>query len=69
MPKITIIDKGDGMITIPIKEYKDLKRIAVKYEKTYQSNAARGKKRWAGTTPEERKAAMAALAAKRKARS
>lgn len=69
MTQIEIIENSNGTVTIPIKAYKDLKRRAEKYEKTYQSNAARGKKRWEGTTPEQRKAAMAELAAKRKAKS
>lgn len=59
-------DRKAGTVTIPIKTYKDLVKRAEKYDKVHESNAAKGKQRWAGTTPEQRKAAMAAIAQKRK---
>lgn len=67
MPKVEVKYNDDGTVTIPVRIYKDLKRRAEKYDKNYESNAARGRKRWEGTTPEQRRAAMAELAAKRKA--
>jgi len=60
-------DRKNNVVTIPIKHYNQLKRRAEKYDKLHESNAVKGRKRWEGTTPEQRKAAMAAIAAKRKA--
>lgn len=67
MSEVEIKQNSDGTVTIPVKVYRSLERKAAKYDKVYASNAAKGSKRWANTTPEERKAAMAELAAKRKA--
>lgn len=69
MAEIDVQYNNDGTVTIPVKIYRDLKRRAEKYDRVYESNAKKGSKRWAGTTPEQRKAHMAALAAKRKASS
>lgn len=69
MAEVDVTYNDDGTVTIPVKIYNNLKRKATKYDKVYESNAKKGSKRWEGTTAEQRKAYMADLAAKRKAKS
>ena len=68
MTHVEVSYNSDGTVTIPVKVFKDLERRAKKYDKVYESNARKGSKRWEGSTPEERKAYIAKLAAKRKAK-
>ena len=53
-------------ITLPIAEYKKLKKDAEKWRAFHEKVAANAKKRWQKRTPEERAAEMQELRSHRK---
>lgn len=53
-------------ITLPIAEYKKLKKDAEKWRAFHEKVAANAKKRWQKRTPEERAAEMEELRKRRK---